>query len=121
MDMVLNPELPSKALQPFAISLAFARQQVGMGRTNDTIKQVWMGCDDVRQRSNRGLDALARRKQAKRHQHLPLCEAELGLELRGPSERAVRHAVRDQDDLVPICAKHFFEQIGCALRHHYQL
>ena len=68
------------------------------------VNDVGKFADDVRQAPQGKLDALVRRQQPKREQHLLARHAEFVLEIIRVGERHVGNAVRDEIDLCGVGA-----------------
>ena len=60
-NMLINAERRCQRMQPFAISFAFAGDEIGVGRANDAVKKVRMVRRNGGQRGNDRLDPFARR------------------------------------------------------------
>ncbi len=98
-DVLLHAEIFGQPLQAQAVSLALVAQQIRMRLAQHDVNDVGKFADDVRQCAQRKLDALVRREQTEREQHLFARHAELVLEIIRVGERHVGNAVRDEIDL----------------------
>ncbi len=76
--------------------------------------------DDVRQRAQRILDALVRREQAEREQHLLARHAKLVLEIIWVGERHVGNAVRDEVNFGRRCLINFAQEFPAPFGHDHQ-
>ena len=117
--MVFDPQSPGQIEQSFTVALAFARDQVGMGRANDPVDRIGVARDNRRQRLDRALQALARAKQAERHQYLAAIQAHAPLELLAAPEGPVGRTVRDHLDRRGNGAIAFDQQVAAMAAHDH--
>lgn len=115
--MIGNPEIFGHALQAQPVLLAVAREEMGMRRAQDDVHHFRMPKDDVRQRLDGVLDALAGTDEAEREEHRAVGQSELGLGTARVGELQVRDAVRNHVDCVGGGSVHLPED-GCALLRH---
>ena len=73
-----------------------------MGRTDDDVQHRRVRRDDVGQRGERELVALARTKQTEAQDDLAALHAQGRLDRDRVDEREFRHAVRDDVDAAPV-------------------
>ena len=97
--MAPDIEIAGEAFETQPVSLALVAEQVRVGLAHDDVHDVGKLPDDLRQGAQGVLDALVRRKQPERQQHLLADYPELILEVIRIGERHVRDAVGDQVDL----------------------
>lgn len=87
-------------LQPLQVRLALTPQQVRMRRAQHDVEKIGEPFDQRRQAFDDGFDALVRREQAKRQQHLAPGEIEPRLYRVRIDKRAIGRAMGRDDDLV---------------------
>ena len=119
-DVLLHAEVFGQPLQAQAVSLALVAQQIRMRLAQHDVNDVGKFPDDVRQRPQRILDALVRRQQSEREQHLLARHAELVLEIIRVGERHVGNAVRDEINLGRRRLINFAQKFPAAFAHHHQ-
>ena len=119
-DVLLHAEVFRQPLQAQAVSLAFVAQQIRMRLAQHDINDVGKFPDDVRQRPQRIFDALVRRQQPEREQHLFARHAEFVLEIIRVGERHVGNAVRDEINLCRRRLINVAQKFPAAFAHHHQ-
>ena len=91
-----------------------------MGRAEDDIYQVWVLGQNVRQRVEHVLDALARREQAEGQQHFFAFHPKFVLMEIGIDKRHVGNPMRDNVDLLRRDIVDLLQELAAMLRHHYK-
>ena len=99
-DVLLHAEVFGQPLQAQAVSFTLVAQQIRMRLAQHDVNDVGKFPDDVRQRAQGILDALVRRQQTEREQHLLARHAELVFEIIRVGKRHVGNAVRNEVNLV---------------------
>ncbi len=119
-DVVLQPQLGHPRDQRLPVGVPVAAQHVRVGRAEHHVEHVGVLGDDVGQRVQDHLDALAGRQQAEGEQD-PAADGEDPL--LGPAavqRRPGGHAVREDADLVAVDAAALDEQVDRLLGQHHE-
>ena len=119
--MVGDLELRRALCERGAVGLAVAQADIGVGRADDHVRGVGVLRDDLGERIDHQLVALAGPEQAEAQDHVPTRHADTGLDRLGGQDRQVRDAVRHDLDDRRIGAVGGLEQGGRRLGHDDRL
>ena len=108
----LHSHFLRQSLQVSSILVAFATENVRVGRARDDVDDILVLGQNLRQRLNDVFDSLVRREQSEREQHRLSFHAEAVLVEIGIEEWQVGNAVRNHVDLAAGHFEDFLQELG---------